>query len=384
MEPTQIEYPWRATARTIFQAFVGLCALVPLLVGTDTPPVGAVAVALTVSAAVTRIMAMPQVNDWISATTSRGSPLRLSDEAPKRPALGHRPHRRARPRRGRGPGRRQPTPQRAARTDTFASSQRPGATSTGHRDRRRWPRGSSAPGSPRRPANRPEQLPPDVQAQPDAGAPALVVETPPGSAERSRQLASIQGQAAPQCGLPLSIRRFTAPGTSASTEAPKVYAARTRSSSGAMTEFATTPAVAPTPSAARPITGSCSAPRSTASPASSTTSTSRLGSGQQARRSSEASGSRSGNTGNSTGDHLHLSASTSPWSCGKITQARADSIRYRYLSAPARGSSPRASSGAFPSRPGHQRLGDRRSLPYRGRVGPGIKRVKEGARDPAD
>ena len=68
MEPTQIEYPWRATARTIFQAFVGLCALVPLLVGTDTPPVGAVAVALTVSAAVTRIMAMPQVNDWISAS----------------------------------------------------------------------------------------------------------------------------------------------------------------------------------------------------------------------------------------------------------------------------------------------------------------------------
>lgn len=67
MEPTQIEYPWRATARTIFQAFVGLCALVPLLAGTDTPPVGAVAVALTVSAAVTRIMAMPQVNDWISA-----------------------------------------------------------------------------------------------------------------------------------------------------------------------------------------------------------------------------------------------------------------------------------------------------------------------------
>lgn len=43
---------------------------------------------------------------------------------------------------------------------------------------------------------------------------------------------------------------------------------------------------------------------------------------------------RSGNTGNSTGDHLHVSASTSPWACNKITQSRADSIRYRYLSQP--------------------------------------------------
>lgn len=66
MEPTQIEYPWRATARTIFQGFVGLCALLPLVLLTDTPPVGAVAVALTVSGAVTRTMAIPEVNDWIS------------------------------------------------------------------------------------------------------------------------------------------------------------------------------------------------------------------------------------------------------------------------------------------------------------------------------
>ncbi|MFA7265147.1 MAG: peptidoglycan DD-metalloendopeptidase family protein [Candidatus Nanopelagicales bacterium] len=42
----------------------------------------------------------------------------------------------------------------------------------------------------------------------------------------------------------------------------------------------------------------------------------------------------SGNSGNSTGPHLHLSASTSPWACKNITQARAESIRYRYLSKP--------------------------------------------------
>lgn len=42
----------------------------------------------------------------------------------------------------------------------------------------------------------------------------------------------------------------------------------------------------------------------------------------------------SGNSGNSTGPHLHLSASTSPWACKNITQSRAESIRYRYLSQP--------------------------------------------------
>lgn len=63
--PTQTEFPWRATARTLFQAFVGFCALVPLLVGTEVPPVGAVGVALGVSGTVTRVMAIPQVNEWI-------------------------------------------------------------------------------------------------------------------------------------------------------------------------------------------------------------------------------------------------------------------------------------------------------------------------------
>lgn len=64
MEPTQIEFPWRTTARTVFQAFVSLCALLPLVFA-DVNPVGAVAVALGVAATVTRIMAIPAVNDWI-------------------------------------------------------------------------------------------------------------------------------------------------------------------------------------------------------------------------------------------------------------------------------------------------------------------------------
>lgn len=43
---------------------------------------------------------------------------------------------------------------------------------------------------------------------------------------------------------------------------------------------------------------------------------------------------KSGNTGNSTGDHLHISASFVPWSCAKFTQARAEAVRYRYLTVP--------------------------------------------------
>ena len=66
MEPTQIEHPWRAVVRTCFQAFVGLCALLPLVLATDTPPAGEVAVALAAAAAVTRVMAIPKVNVWLS------------------------------------------------------------------------------------------------------------------------------------------------------------------------------------------------------------------------------------------------------------------------------------------------------------------------------
>lgn len=43
---------------------------------------------------------------------------------------------------------------------------------------------------------------------------------------------------------------------------------------------------------------------------------------------------RSGNTGNSTGDHLHISSSYSPWACNKITKSRAEYLRYDYLRSP--------------------------------------------------
>ena len=67
-EPTQVQRPVRSTIRTIFQAFVGLCALAPILVGAtdvDVEQLPWLVIALGVAAAVTRIMALPGVNDWL-------------------------------------------------------------------------------------------------------------------------------------------------------------------------------------------------------------------------------------------------------------------------------------------------------------------------------
>ncbi len=74
--PTQVAYPRRAAIRSAFQAFVGLCAIAPvvvaaLLLGVDltTAPgwlVTSIGVVIGVSAAVTRVMALPGVNAWIA------------------------------------------------------------------------------------------------------------------------------------------------------------------------------------------------------------------------------------------------------------------------------------------------------------------------------
>lgn len=65
MNPTQIEHPWQAVVRTVFAAFVALCAMAPLLIATDVPEGGVFALGLSVAGTVTRIMAIPAVNDWL-------------------------------------------------------------------------------------------------------------------------------------------------------------------------------------------------------------------------------------------------------------------------------------------------------------------------------
>lgn len=68
---TQTRYPWRATARTALAFISGAAAAAPVLytaVTNESPEAatGAGLIALSVSAAVTRVMAVPYVNDWLT------------------------------------------------------------------------------------------------------------------------------------------------------------------------------------------------------------------------------------------------------------------------------------------------------------------------------
>lgn len=69
-EPTQVRHSWRSTARTIFQAVVGLAVVAPFAyqAATNEEPAqasGLAATGLLIAGAVTRIMAIPGVNSWI-------------------------------------------------------------------------------------------------------------------------------------------------------------------------------------------------------------------------------------------------------------------------------------------------------------------------------
>lgn len=82
--PTQSRHPWRATLRTIFAAGIGLASLAPTIMAVGglehlsaTPAVGQV---LAVCATVTRILAIPGVNDLLRrvAPFLAADPLRAS------------------------------------------------------------------------------------------------------------------------------------------------------------------------------------------------------------------------------------------------------------------------------------------------------------------
>ncbi|WP_207921298.1 hypothetical protein [Micromonospora sp. KC721] len=65
-ETTQTRHPWRATVRTTFAAVVALLSLLPVVAvtaGIDTVP--AVAQIIGVAAAVTRILALPSVDNFL-------------------------------------------------------------------------------------------------------------------------------------------------------------------------------------------------------------------------------------------------------------------------------------------------------------------------------
>ena len=77
--PTQTTYPWKAVLRTIVAAVIGLGSVLPIawvivqeeLGAILSPEVMArigvgVTVALAVTGAITRVMAIPAVNDWLT------------------------------------------------------------------------------------------------------------------------------------------------------------------------------------------------------------------------------------------------------------------------------------------------------------------------------
>ena len=65
--PTQTRHPWRATIRTAVAAAIGLLSLAPLiLAGAHLEGTVLGGQALAVSAAVTRVLAIPAVNAWVT------------------------------------------------------------------------------------------------------------------------------------------------------------------------------------------------------------------------------------------------------------------------------------------------------------------------------
>lgn len=73
LEATQEQYPWRTTIRTLFQAIVGFASMWGLIIvalGLDEA-IPWVAASLAVTGALTRVMAIPEVNAWLERWVPR-------------------------------------------------------------------------------------------------------------------------------------------------------------------------------------------------------------------------------------------------------------------------------------------------------------------------
>lgn len=78
---TQTRHPWRATVRTALAAAIALATLLPYVVAeAHIDAVPGVTQVLAVAAAVTRVLAIPGVNDFLK----RYAPILATDPAPPR------------------------------------------------------------------------------------------------------------------------------------------------------------------------------------------------------------------------------------------------------------------------------------------------------------
>jgi hypothetical protein len=70
VEPTQVRHPWRATVRTVFAAVVAFASMAPLIYQAatgDSPEraTGVAAIGLAVAGGVTRVLALPVVEQFL-------------------------------------------------------------------------------------------------------------------------------------------------------------------------------------------------------------------------------------------------------------------------------------------------------------------------------
>ncbi|WP_345264759.1 hypothetical protein [Nocardioides nanhaiensis] len=82
--PTQTAYPWRATVRTVFAAVVGIAAVWGLVIeaaGVD-PSLPVVATSIAVAGAITRVLALPGVDDLLARLVPWLATEPPSDEDP--------------------------------------------------------------------------------------------------------------------------------------------------------------------------------------------------------------------------------------------------------------------------------------------------------------
>jgi len=82
---SQTRYPWRATARTALAFVTGAALSAPVLytaVTNESPEAatGAGLIALSVSAAITRVMAVPFVNEWLTRVGLGAEPKQTTAE----------------------------------------------------------------------------------------------------------------------------------------------------------------------------------------------------------------------------------------------------------------------------------------------------------------
>lgn len=71
IQPTQVRFPWRATIRTVLQTVVALAVAVPVIIAAveaGSPGLTGAAglAAITAAGIVTRVMALPVVNDLLT------------------------------------------------------------------------------------------------------------------------------------------------------------------------------------------------------------------------------------------------------------------------------------------------------------------------------